>query len=105
MSMVKHVVLLRFRRDTPQAQIKAIFRNLDELRQKIPGMLDFSGGAYSSPEGLNKGFTHGFVTTFADEESRDAYLSHPDHEAVKRLVIPWLEGGFDGAIAFDWRCP
>ena len=105
MSMVKHVVLLRFRRDTPQAQIKAIFRNLDELRQKIPGMLDFSGGAYSSPEGLNKGFTHGFVTAFADEESRDAYLSHPDHEAVKRLVIPWLEGGFDGAIAFDWRCP
>ena len=72
------------------------------MQDKIPGLLDFSGGPYSSPEGFNKGFTHGFVTTFADEASRDAYLPHPEHEKVKAIVFPALDGGMDGVAAFDW---
>lgn len=103
MPKVKHVVLMRLKPETSQEQIDQMFAALAGLHGKIPGLLDFSGGAYSSPEGLNQGFTHGFAMTFADAASRDAYLPHPDHEAVKQLIIPALDGGLDGVIAFDWE--
>jgi hypothetical protein len=99
---VKHVVLLRFKPSTPPARIRQLFTALGDLGSKIPGLLDFSWGPNSSPEGLHQGFTHGFVMTFADQASRDAYLPHADHEAVKALVLPELDGGIDGAIVLDW---
>ena len=100
--MITHVVLLKIRRDVPQAQIAAVLEALSGLRTKIPGLLSFSGGAYTSPEGMHKGFTHGFVMTFKDEASRDAYLPHPEHEVVKAMVLKVLDGGVDGVVAFDY---
>ena len=102
MPQVKHVVLMRFREDVPTAQIEALMDDLAALRETIPGLLDFSGGAYDSPEGLNKGFGYGFVVTFADAASRDGYLDHPDHERVKQKVLPLLDGGLEGVVAFDY---
>jgi hypothetical protein len=103
MAQVKHLVLLRLRREVPASQIKEVFTALDQLRLKVPGLLDFCGGPYSSPEGLNRGFTHGFVMTFADEASRDIYLTHPDHEVVKQRILALLDGGVEGVVAFDWK--
>jgi len=102
MAQVKHVVLLRFRQDTSPAKVDELFGLLRGLREKIPGILDFSGGAYSSDEGLNKAFTHGFVMTFVDAASRDAYLPHPEHEAVKQKILAEIDGGLDAVVAFDW---
>lgn len=102
MPQVKHVVLLRFRSEVSPETKDEIFAALAGLQDKIPGLLDFSGGPYSSPEGFNKGFTHGFVMTFADEASRDVYLPHPEHEKIKSIVLPALEGGTDGVVSFDW---
>ncbi|GMU24242.1 MAG: hypothetical protein AMXMBFR13_43180 [Phycisphaerae bacterium] len=102
MPQVKHVVLLRFKPGTSQQQVDQIFAALAGLQSKIPGLLDFSGGPYSSGEGLNRGFTHGFVMTFADEASRDGYLPHPEHEKVKAIIQPNLQNGMDGVVAFDW---
>jgi len=100
--MITHVVLLKIRCDVPKAQIAAVLEALSGLRAKIPGLLSFSGGAYTSPEGMHKGFTHGFVMTFKDEASRDAYLPHPEHEVVKAMVLKVLDGGVDGVVAFDY---
>ncbi len=102
MPQVKHVVLLKFKSTTTPQKVREMFAALDGLRGKIPGLLDFSGGPYSSGEGLNKGFTHGFVMTFADAQSRDTYLPHPEHEKVKQIIFPELDGGLDGVVAFDW---
>ena len=102
MAQVKHVVLLRFKADVPAPKIDGIFSKLEGLKEEIPGLIDFSGGAYSSLEGMNKGFTHGFVMTFSDEASRDAYLPHPEHEKVKIDIVAALEGGIEGVVAFDW---
>jgi hypothetical protein len=102
MPKVKHVVLMKVRPDTPTTQTGKIFRDLASLVGQVPGLLDFSGGAYSTTEGLNQGFTHGFVMTFADEASRDGYLPHPLHEFVKSQIVAVLDGGLAGVIAFDW---
>ncbi|HUR28216.1 MAG TPA: Dabb family protein, partial [Planctomycetota bacterium] len=63
----------------------------------------YSWGAYASPEGMQRGYTHGFCMTFADAKSRDAYLPHPLHEKVKAEVLAILEGGIDGVLAFDYE--
>ena len=100
--MMHHLVVLKIKKNTRPAQITRMFAELDGLKKKIPGLLSFAGGPYSSPEGLNQGFTHGFVMTFQDGKARDGYLTHPEHEKVKESILPLLEGGLDGVIAFDF---
>jgi hypothetical protein len=76
-----------------------MFRALKNLKGEIPGILDFAGGPYSSHEGLNQGYTHGFVMTFDSAASRDAYLPHPKHETVKDAIIPHVAS----IVAFDFE--
>jgi hypothetical protein len=96
---IKHVVLLKFKAGTMDSQIAGFFRELNGLTQKIPGLDDFIGGPYSSPEGLNQGFTHGFVMSFRDAAARDVYLPHPEHERVKNDIVPHV----DQIVAFDFE--
>lgn len=100
--MVHHVVLFRFRSDLPEGAVEEVFAELRGFRQSIPGITGFQGGAYNSPEGLAQGFTHGFTMTFADAACRDAYLPHPLHQAVVAKLLPMLEGGVEGVVAFDF---
>lgn len=100
--MITHMVLLRVRKDVPAATVKRVMDSIGALDAKIPGILSYAWGPYSSPEGMQKGFTHGFCMTFRDAASRDAYLPHPEHEIVKANVLAILDGGLDGVIAFDF---
>ena len=101
--MIHHLVLLKVKKNVPKAQVDQVFAEIGGLRKKIPGISSFAWGPYSSPEGLNKGFTHGFAMTFTDAKARDAYLPHPEHEQVKALVLAILDGGLDAALAFDFE--
>jgi hypothetical protein len=98
MARVQHIVLLRFKPDAANRAVP-LFGALAALRQRLPGFLEFSAGTYRSPEGLNRGFTHGCLMTFADTAARDYYLSHPDHEAVKAEFLPSVAD----VIAFDFE--
>ncbi len=99
----KHLVLLRLKPQTTHEEIAEVFEALDDLQEKIPGIVDICSGPYESPEGLHKGFTHAFIVTFADAESRDACLAHPAHERVKQLMVQHLAGGLADLIAFDFK--
>ena len=101
--MITHIVLLKIRSDVSQEDLDRVFSDLATLKTKIDGLLSFSGGPYSSHEGLSRGFTHGFVMTFSDAEARDVYLPHPEHERVKSRILEILDGGLDGVIAFDYE--
>lgn len=101
-SMVHHVVLFRFRADLAEGEVASLFEALRALRQAIPGISGFQGGAHNSSEGLSQGFTHGFTMTFTDAAARDAYLPHPAHQAVVQRLMPMLDGGLDGVVAFDF---
>lgn len=95
-----HIVILKFKEDVTAEQIQGIFTSLQLLLtdKKIPGLLSYSGGPYSSPEGLNKGFSHAFSMVFADEQSRNDYFPHPEHDAIKNVIIPMV----DDVVAFDY---
>lgn len=100
--MITHVVLFRVKKSVPQPEVQRVFAALAALKTKIPGIVSYSAGPYSSHEGLNRGYTHGFVMTFATAAARDAYLPHPEHEKVKGMVLEILDGGLDGVVAFDY---
>jgi hypothetical protein len=96
--MVRHYGILKFKPEVTNPAIDECFDALTSMVGKIPGLLDLEHGPYQSDEGLNEDFTHGFIMTFDSVESRDAYLPHPVHEAVKDIVVPRLEK----VIVFDF---
>ena len=91
MPKVKHYGVFQFNIEVTPDQIETCFVELQGMVGRIPGLLDVIHGPYDSDEGLNDGYTHGFIMTFDSPESRDAYLPHPEHERVKAIVIPCLE--------------
>jgi hypothetical protein len=99
--MIRHTVLVKFPPDARPDAIDALFRALDDLRNALPGMLSFRGGANVSPEGLSRGFTHAFVADFVDVAARDAYLVHPAHKAAGAKLVAAAEGGIDGLVVID----
>lgn len=99
MAVIQHMVLLKFKPETTEEKIADLFSQLSELKELIPGIRSFAGGPYSSDEGLNKGFTHGFSMEFDSANARDAYLPHPEHERVKSAIMPCI----DDVIAFDFE--
>ncbi len=48
MSQVKHTVLIRFRPDVAAAQVAAAMADLGGLKDRIPGIVNFSGGSNMS---------------------------------------------------------
>lgn len=104
MPRIKHCVLVKFASGTPQGTIDEFFADLRALVDTLPGIIDFTGGADCSLDGLAQGYTHGFVMTFADAATRDVYLPHPDHVAIIDRYSPKLEGGLAGVHVLDWYC-
>ena len=101
MPQVKHYGCFEFKAGTTQETIDHCFSSMGEMLGKIDGLIDFNHGPYDSDEGLNEGFTHGFIMTFASPSARDAYLPDPVHEAVKDIVVPNLER----VVVFDFNMP
>lgn len=95
-----HIVILKFKQEVTESEVDSIFKMLQALldEKKISGLSSFSGGKYSSPEGLNKDYTHAFTMIFDDELSRNNYFPHHDHVTIKDLIIPKV----DDVIAFDY---
>ncbi len=97
--MTRHFGVFQFKEGVSEQTISDCFAAMKDMVGKIPGLLDMEYGPYQSSEGLNEVFTHGFIMTFDNAASRDAYLPHPVHEAVKEIVVPKLEK----VIVFDFN--
>jgi hypothetical protein len=76
---VRHIVILKFRADTSDEQLTAIFDHFRDLKNQIPGIVAFEHGANNSTEGMDQGFTHVVMLTFENAHARDTYLPHPYH--------------------------
>lgn len=89
-----HVVSFKFKDAASREQIKQVEEAFRALKTKIPQIENLQWGLNNSPEGLNKGFTHGWILTFGSEADRDGYLKHPDHVEFGKLVTPVLADVF-----------
>jgi len=98
--MIRHVVLMKLR--SVHDGVK-IFAALKALQAQIPGIIAVSAGSDASPEGLQRGFTHGFTVDFENAAARDAYLPHPAHQIVGGMIVAAAEGGVAGITVVDWE--
>lgn len=90
-SLLRHVVLFKFKEGTSAADIKKVEDAFSSLPSKITEIVGYEWGLNNSPEGLDKGFTHCFFLTFKSEEDRAIYLPHPDHKAFGEVLGPHLD--------------
>jgi lysophospholipase L1-like esterase len=96
--VLRHVVLFRYKPDITPTQLDEINRAFQDLQRQIPQIRDFERGTNNSPEGLAKGFTHGYLITFESEADRDAYLPHPAH----KKFVEMLDGKLEEPFVFDY---
>lgn len=101
--MIRHVVLFKLRKDLDEKMADDIFVALKGLKVQVPGILAVTTGRDQSPEGLQRGNTHGFTVDFANAAARDAYLPHPAHQKVGAMVVGAAEGGIEGITVLDWE--
>ena len=101
--MIRHVVLFKLAKGVNAAAVAKVFSALKDLQYKIPGIISISTGHDNSPEGIQRGHTHGFTVDFVDAAARDAYLPHPAHRQVGAMIVGITEGGVAGICVVDWE--
>jgi hypothetical protein len=89
--MLRHVVLFKWKPETPAAKIAEIEAAMHALPSQIPQIAGYEWGTDVSVQGLSQGFTHCFVVSFQSEADRDIYAPHPAHAAFLALSKPHRE--------------
>ncbi len=99
--MIRHIVLMKARKDVTEGHIAAIFADLAAIRTKLPGILSLHSGRSESPEKIERGYLHGFTIDFTDWAALAAYQDHPDHKRAGAMLVAAAEGGIEGILVFD----
>lgn len=96
--MIRHILLIRFNEKATEQSINELMALFEAMPSKIAGVEAVEWGVNDSPEGKNKSYTHSVMMTFKDENGRQNYLPHPEHDALKSVFRPIL----DDIIVFDY---
>nr|WP_246314766.1 Dabb family protein [Kineococcus aurantiacus] len=113
--LVRHVVLFRYRPEVDADQREEVLRRFralaDSPRDGAPYIVSIEAGPQTSGEGVDGGFDHGIVVTFASEGDRNHYVgtpvvedpafSDPEHARFKEFVGPLLAD----VLVFDVAVP
>lgn len=103
--MIRHIVLTRFRPETPEAIISGVYAGLEALTARLPGAHGFAGGRSTSPERIERGYHHGFAVDFDSWADLKTYADHPEHQALGARLVAQAEGGLDGVLVLDIEVP
>lgn len=100
--MIRHIVALRFSSAISETEKAEIYAALGGLSEHVEGVLDFRTFRNVSPEeAVVHGFLDAFWFDFRDAAVRDAYLVHPEHQAVGKRIITATDGGPKGVFVLD----
>ena len=89
--MIRHVLLVRFKPGASHQSIQTLQAAFKSMPSKVEGLVDVEWGENNSSENKNRGFTHCILMTFTDENGRNNYLPHPEHNALKKIFSAILE--------------
>ena len=92
--VLRHAVFFKFKDDTSAEDVGKVVTAFNALPKKIDSIKDYQAGKNFSPSGLDDGYTHCFLVTFADEAGRAKYLPHPEHKAFGDTLRPHLDKVF-----------
>jgi len=105
MSTLQHVVLFRLTDKCGDDDVAAFNDQFAKIVQEIDGMLCASLTALEYKDKFNttnKGYTHCAYTLFQSLEALDQYYNDsPEHQNLKKMVAPFLDGGKEDILRFD----
>ncbi|MEM8729144.1 MAG: Dabb family protein [Pseudomonadota bacterium] len=102
--MIRHLVALRFKADTPDTVKQALYDDLAALDGRIDGILDFQARANVSVEDpVVRDFRDLFWFDFRDTDVRDVYLEDEVHKAIGARIVAATEGGIEGVFVMDFE--
>lgn len=99
--MIRHIVLTKFKPETPEHKIADIYKALSALAGKLPGAQNFTGGRSESPEQIERGYMHGFVIDFDSWDALKNYAENEEHKALGGQLVENAIGGVDGILVLD----
>lgn len=91
---LRHAVFFSFKEESTPEDVQGVADAFAALPDKIDAITGFSWGTNNSPEGLDDGFTHCFLLTFADDQGRQTYLPHEAHKAFGDVLRPHMKDVF-----------
>jgi stress responsive alpha/beta barrel protein len=87
--MFIHMFAFRLKPGVTEAQQQRMLREIRDLKNHIPLILESYVGKNVSPRG--QGFIIGGVMKFADQASLDAYNVHPVHQELLKWLLPLID--------------
>ena len=87
--MIQHIVLLKCKPGTTDAQIDAAFAQAQELIDAIEAVGRISLGRNRAQD--DHGYTHALIVRLTDDDALSAYLAHPVRERYVREVLGPIE--------------
>ena len=100
--MIRHCVFVRFIPQTTDDAKHALYQEIANLQDRLPGMIAVHIGSNVSPEtGMDKGYADGFMVDFTDAGARDDYLADPEHQKTGAKLVAAALGGIDGVLVYD----
>ena len=104
--MIRHCVFLNFTDDFTVELRNELFERINALKNHLPGILAVHIGANVSPEeGMDKGYSDGFIVDFTDAAARDAYMVDEQHKAAGGQLVTAAKGGANGILVYDMEIP
>ena len=90
---VHHLVMFTWKEGTTPEQAAAIEKALTGLKAKVPGIVSLSYGKQNSTEDAAKkhAFQYGLSVIFTNAAARDVYVTHADHLAAVKVLLPYLD--------------
>ncbi len=87
--MIQHIVLLKWKRETTDEQIKQAFDQAHDLVTGIDGVQRVTLGRNRAD--ADHGFTHAFIVKLSDDDALTTYLNHPVRRRYVTEVIKPIE--------------
>ncbi|MDB1125186.1 Dabb family protein [Vibrio algarum] len=81
--MIRHIMLIETKPEATTEEMDAAKQAFMQISRLIDGIVEVEWGINDSLEGKNKNYDLAILMTFSDEEARQRYLPHPEHEALK----------------------
>lgn len=73
--MIQHIVVLKWKAGTPDAQVDDVFAQAQGLVDGIDGVERITLGRNRGP--ADHGYTHAFIVDLYDDDALTKYLNHP----------------------------
>ncbi len=87
--MYIHMFAFRLKPGVTAEQQQRMLREIRDLRNHIPGVLETHVGKNDSPRG--QGYAVGGVMKFPDAAALEAYNAHPVHQALLKWLVPLID--------------